>query len=81
MIDSNGQTIQIGDTVEFKSTVDSSLKRGEVVKISETQTQHWRTKAKKVVQSIRVNYKNPKYYVKCSVFHKSTNLTVVKRPA
>jgi hypothetical protein len=80
LIDSNGQTIQIGDTVEFKSTVTGQIRRGEVVRVRQSQYRHWSTKVIKIVVSIRVNYAY-KRGMTCSVFHNSTNLTVVKRPA
>ena len=76
MIDSKGQTIKLGDTVEFNSTVDRSLKRGEVWSITEKQTLHWRTNAVKHIQSIRVHHKG-EWGETASIFHKSTNLTVV----
>lgn len=80
LLDSTGYQILLGDIVKFKSTVTGQIRRGEVVRMSQSQHRHWSTKVIKIVVSIRVHYAN-EWGMTCSVFHNSTNLTVVKRPA
>ncbi len=78
---STEHSILLGDIVQFKSTVDGELRKGEVVRVSQAQHRHWRTKELKTVISIRVNYKGEHGYMTCSIFHKPEHLTVVERPS